>query len=129
MVIRSVRACLLLITSTVLLVSGAFADGSDIDAQTAAGETAQQHSAEGRHYTQPRPPGSVSEDGDMKVWDTRGPVEVSPHLPSTAVDSGVDSFNQNQVSASGVGGPAGIVVDARQRGGIYPGADPRSKGR
>ncbi len=119
MAFRSPKICLLNFAFIFTFASPAFADSSDIAASAEA--VAQQPALEGRRYSQPRPPGSVSEDGDMKVWDTRGPVDVSPHVPSTTVNTADNSVDQNQGVAPGV--PAGVVVDARQHSGIYPGAE------
>ncbi len=75
--------------------------------------------------TLPRPPGSTSEDGEMKVWDTRGPVEVSKHLPSTTSNGYVAGEHNTGVH----GLPSGVIVDARPKGGIYPGGAAGDPGR
>jgi|GEM_PF-6774379 len=92
----------------------AFADSSEILTESIAkqGRTAQ------RPLPPPLPPGATSEDGDMKVWDTRGPVEVSPHIPNTTDSSEFALPN--------------VIVDTRRRRAeankIYPGEDDTETG-
>lgn len=89
-----------------------WADGtSEVD------EESTRSAAPDRKHHLPRPPGSLSEDGDMKVWDTRGPVEISPHVPSVSIDERRPR-NDTELHL-----PSGVIVDMRENG-VYPGADP-----
>lgn len=110
--LRSISFVGYLALAVAVLCAPVWADGnSDVE------EGATSSAATNHEHRLPRPPGSLSEDGDMKVWDTRGPVEVSPHLPSV---TGEERHHRNDAD---VRLPSGVIVDMRERG-VYPGADP-----
>lgn len=115
--IRSVMGAFLFVT--VLFPGRALADGGyAVNSDQAGLVNAAPTTPSNQPRTLPRPPGSTSEDGEMKVWDTRGPVEVSKHLPSTNPESHLAGEHHSGVTD---GLPSGVIVDARPRGGIYPG--------
>ena len=81
------------------------ADSSEIDAREALAPQQDQAGADPQRHASRPPPGAPSEDGRMNVWDTSGPVEVSPHIPSNTFE--------NAVPNGAYGVPSGVIVDGR----------------